>query len=266
MNTEQFFSALWADYVNFAPSAAKIHQVLGGGQAIVNDHIALRSFNTPELGLDAMEPLFLQMGYQRGGEYAFKAKKLLARHYEHPQPGVPKVFISELLLQEFSTELQAQIARLLEQMDLSQAQQASVLYSGRHWAVSHADYQALLAESEYAAWLAAFGFRANHFTVDVNVLPGYDSVAQVNETLKREGFALNVAGGEIKGSPQVMLEQSSTLADKVAVNFSDGVFEIPACFYEFAFRYPQADGGLYRGFVEASADKIFESTNAKADV
>ena len=265
MNTEQFFSALWADYVNFAPSAAKIHQVLGGGHEIVNDHIALRSFNTPELGLDAMEPLFLEMGYRRGGEYAFKAKKLLARHYEHPDAGVPKVFISELLLQEFSADLQQQIAAQLEQMDLSVAQQASLLYSGRHWDVSHADYQRLLAESEYAAWLSAFGFRANHFTVDVNVLPGYESVAQVNEILKRAGFALNTSGGEIKGSAAVMLEQSSTMADKVAVEFSDGSFEIPACFYEFAFRHPQADGSLYQGFVEASADKIFESTNVKAE-
>ncbi len=38
--------------------------------------------------------------------------------------------------------------------------------------------------------------------------------------------------------------------------------EIPSCFYEFAKRYPQADGELYTGFVAASADKIFESTNA----
>ena len=262
MNTNTFFDALWADYLNFAPSAGKIHQVLGGGHEIVNDHIALRTFNTSDLGLDAMEPLFLAMGYQRGGEYAFKTKKLLARHYEHPDITVPKVFISELLLQEFSDGLQAQVASQLAQMNMGGIRDAALLYSGRHWNLSHEQYQALLAESEYAAWLSAFGFRANHFTVNVNVLPGFDSVVQVNEKLKAEGFALNASGGEIKGSPEVMLEQSSTMADKVLVGFSDGRFEIPACFYEFAYRYPQADGSLYQGFVEASADKIFESTNA----
>jgi len=52
------------------------------------------------------------------------------------------------------------------------------------------------------------------------------------------------------------------MADKAEVAFSDGVRAIPSCFYEFALRYPQADGVLYPGFVEASADKIFESTNA----
>ncbi|MGL4837356.1 MAG: DUF1338 domain-containing protein, partial [Shewanella sp.] len=35
----------------------------------------------------------------------------------------------------------------------------------------------------------------------------------------------------------------------------------PSCFYEFALRYPKANGELYTGFVAASADKIFESTN-----
>lgn len=53
------------------------------------------------------------------------------------------------------------------------------------------------------------------------------------------------------------------MADKIAVVFSDTTVEIPSCFYEFALRYPKANGELYTGFVAASADKIFESTNAK---
>ncbi len=261
--TDAFFSRLWEDYLNFAPSAGKIHAVLGGGAPIVNDHIALRTFNTPKLGLAAMEPRILDMGYVRGGEYRFAMKKLKAYHYEHPDPTVPKIFISELLLQECSPALQAIVARLLAQMPAEIPAEAAFLASGRHWNVSHADYQQLIAESEYAGWLAALGFRANHFTVSVNQLPGFESVAAVNERLKAEGFRLNTSGGEIKGSPAVMLEQSSTLADRVRVSFAEGEYEIPGCFYEFAYRYPQADGSLYPGFVEASADKIFESTNAR---
>ncbi len=61
----------------------------------------------------------------------------------------------------------------------------------------------------------------------------------------------------------MLLEQSSTLADKVSVAFSDGELAIPSCFYEFALRYPKADGELYTGFVAASADKIFESTDVR---
>ena len=131
------------------------------------------------------------------------------------------------------------------------------LYAGAPWQVSHTDYQTLLAESEYAAWMAAWGYRANHFTVNINRLKDFDTIQQVNAALKAAGFVLNTVGGEVKGDPEVMLEQSSTMADKAEVPFSDGVRTIPSCFYEFALRYPQADGVLYPGFVEASADKIF---------
>lgn len=261
-STASFFAALWQDFLQFAPSAKRVHALLGGGSPIVNDHIALRTFNTPELGLDALEPLILSMGYRLGDSYQFTAKKLQARHYEHPQTTVPKIFISELLLEQFSAELQSTIAELLSQQALSRPTELNFFHSGRHWELHHSQYQQLVRESEYAGWLAALGFRANHFTVSVNHLPSFSSVSEVNERLKAAGFVLNTAGGEIKGSPEVMLEQSSTMADRVPVEFRDGTFEIPGCFYEFAFRYPQADGKLYSGFVEASANKIFESTNA----
>lgn len=71
-------------------------------------------------------------------------------------------------------------------------------------------------------------------------------------------------GGEIKGSQQVMLEQSATVADHAAVQFTDKNMNIPSCFYEFAQRYPMKNGTLFSGFVEASADKIFSSTNSNS--
>ena len=263
---DTFYAEMWQDYLAHTPSAEKIHALLAGesGAELVNDHIALRTFNTPELGLAALTPLLLELGYTHGGDYLFEAKKLRAHHYEHSDPTVPKVFISELLLEECSPELNAMISGLLESVDVSKTARADFLYSGRHWDVSYETYQALLAESEYAAWVAAFGFRANHFTVSVNHLAGFDTVADVNALLQYQEFVLNTSGGAIKGSPEVLLEQSSTMADRVAVPFSDGVETIPACFYEFALRYAQADGDLYQGFVAASADKIFESTNNAA--
>ena len=53
------------------------------------------------------------------------------------------------------------------------------------------------------------------------------------------------------------------MADKIDVNFTDGQHQIPGCYYEFARRYAGADGEIYQGFIAASADKIFESTDAK---
>ena len=72
---------------------------------------------------------------------------------------------------------------------------------------------------------------------------------------------MNTSGGEIKGSPEQLLEQSSILADKISVEFVETTKEITSCYYEFAFRYSQTNGELYSGFIAESADKIFESTN-----
>lgn len=263
MNVTLFFERLWQQYLAVTPSAEKIHQLLGGGQPIVNDHIAVRSFNLPGTGVEAFAQHLLAMGYRQGGTYHFAAKHLDAAHFEHSDPSVPKVFISELQVESLSPQAQQLVKNLASQVNPELYLRPEVFFSGRPWQLSYADYQCLLQESEYAGWLAAYGYRANHFTVSVNQLAGYQSLQQVNQALLDAGFVLNSVGGEIKGSPEVLLEQSSTLADHAEVSFSDCKQSIPSCFYEFALRYKQADGELYSGFVEASADKIFSSTDSR---
>lgn len=104
----------------------------------------------------------------------------------------------------------------------------------------------------------------NHFTVSINALQKFTTIEAVNSLLKQHGFALNSVGGEIKGSPELKLQQSSTLADKVEFSFGDQQKAvIPSCFYEFALRHPLADGTLFDSFIEGNADKIFESTHAR---
>ena len=112
-----------------------------------------------------------------------------------------------------------------------------------------------------AAWLYVYGYRANHFTVSINYLNKFEGIEAVNSFLKKNGYVLNSSGGEIKGNPGELLEQSSILADRVEVQFSDGKQVIPACYYEFARRYTDTEGKLFNGFVAGSADKIFESTD-----
>lgn len=259
------FENLWENYLNVTPSADKIHDLLGSTQKddIINDHIALRTFNIEKVSLEKLAAHFLAIGYKECGEYHFEAKKLYAKHYEHSDPNQPKVFISELLVEKCSPELQAIVTDMVSQIDESAVTADNFLYSGTHWQVSTDTYKQLLAESEYAAWMSAWGYRANHFTVNINTLAKFDNIHDVNQALKNAGFSLNTSGGEVKGSPEVLLEQSSTLADEYSVTFSDGDMSTPSCFYEFAIRYPKADGELYTGFVAASADKIFESTNAR---
>ncbi len=258
----KLFDNIWQQYLTITPSADKIHQLLGNGNDVINDHVAYRTFNLDKVNLEKLANHLLTIGYTECGQYDFEAKKLTAKHFEHSNSTMPKVFISELRVEEFSTNVQKIIHKLVDQLPENFSDQGNFLYSGRSWEVSSTDYQTLLAESEYAAWLAAWGYRANHFTVSINHLDNFDCIIAVNTSLKEAGHTLNSTGGEIKGDSAVKLEQSSILADKAMVEFTDTSMEIPSCFYEFAKRYPQADGELYTGFVAASADKIFESTNA----
>ena len=262
----KLFEGLWQDYIQITPSAHKIHQLLGnktGESDIINDHIALRTFNIDTVNLEKLAAHFLALGYQQKGDYDFASKKLSAHHFEHPDTTQPKVFISELRVNELSDAAQAIIQKMVASVDVAAVRADNFLYSGTHWTVSHAEYQTLLAESEYAAWMSAWGYRANHFTVSVNHLNSIDELSDVNNILKQAGFTLNASGGEIKGGEDVCLAQSSTMADSSNVNFSDATVSIPSCFYEFAQRYKMQNGEYYQGFVAASADKIFESTNAQ---
>jgi hypothetical protein len=262
MTPDVLFQPLWNDYIQrLCPSAEKVHQLLREDEALINDHIALRTFNVEPLGIATLAQPFLDAGYTPCGDYVFESKKLVAKHFEHPDPTQPKVFISELKVDECSAELQAIVAKLVEQVEVSKLQSLEFLYGGRLWDLSYADFQTLAQESEYASWLAAHGYGANHFTVSVNQLNAFGEVVDVNNHLRDSGFTINEFGGEVKGSPDVLLEQSSTMADKVPVQFTEGTEIIPGGFYEFAKRYPMSNGELYPGFVAASADKIFESTN-----
>jgi len=261
---QELFNNIWQQYLAVTPSADKIHQLLGNGNDVINDHVAYRTFNLDKVNLEKLASHLITIGYTECGQYDFAAKKLTAKHFEHSNSTMPKVFISELRVEEFPAEVQKIIHKLVDQLPDNISDQENFLYSGRSWEISSTDYQTLLATSEYAAWLAAWGYRANHFTVSINHLDNFDCIVAVNDRLKAAGHSLNNTGGEIKGNEIVKLEQSSTLADKAIVEFSDKSMEIPSCFYEFAKRYSQADGELYTGFVAASADKIFESTNAIA--
>lgn len=262
---DQLMDAMWQDYLHLNPDAQKIYQLFSeqNDNQVINDHIALRTFNLAKVSINQVAKPFIEAGYQAAGEYHFKEKKLYAKHFQHDDPNLPKLFISELLVEQVSQETRAIIEYLVDQIPSEAIAQDNFCFSGRHWNTDYATYQQLLAESEYAAWMTAFGYRPNHFTVYINALKSHLSLEAVNQFLLDQGFELNASGGLIKGSPGVFLEQSSTLANKTDVRFNDQTIAIPSCFYEFARRYPLSSGELYQGFVAQSADKIFESTDAR---
>ena len=261
MDRTKFFEALWADFATIAPQAAAIRRRLEEhGETIANDHVAFRTYNLGPISLERLEPLVLGLGYEVLDEYRFEDKHLRARAYVCA--GSPRVFLSELLCEELSGWSQAMINQLLAQVPPDVATSPAVFWSGRPWApLRFADYERLSNESEYAGWLAALGLRPNHFTVSINQLRQLLSVEQVLAFVEAAGYRINEAGGRVKGDSGVLLEQGSTLADRVPVQFADGPRIIPTCYYEFALRHRDRSGQLYEGFVPASADRIFESTH-----
>lgn len=260
----ELLDSMWNDYLLLNPQARQVRDLFESrGEQVVNDHIAFRTYDLPGLDIDTLARPFLAAGYRPGGRYEFPEKKLDALHFEPPSPDLPLVFISALDVSAFPEEVQRIIRELAAQVDPADVARDDFLYSGRPWRLDLSTYEALLAHSEYAAWVAAFGYRPNHFTVRVNDLCTLPSLEAVNELLEQNGFVLNASGGKIKGSPEQLLEQSSTLANRVEVAFSDTRATIPSCYYEFARRYAGPDGELYMGFIAASADRIFESTDRR---
>lgn len=262
LSLTDLLTAMWTDYCDLNPAAKRIYDLFRSeGETVLNDHIALRTFNHPRLGLESLAKVFKKHGYLEKGDYVFIEKKLYAKHYEHPDKSQPKIFISELELEKVSPFIRTEMTKLIEKIPQTMIDSDEFSMRGRPWDMSFELYSELAKESEYASWVAAYGFRPNHFTVNVNALKKLNDLKTLNQFVESHGYRLNQSGGVIKGNPQVCLEQSSTMAEEVPVQFTDGTHKIPGCYYEFAKRYALPNGELYQGFVAASADKIFESTN-----
>ncbi|MBM3381565.1 MAG: DUF1338 domain-containing protein [Betaproteobacteria bacterium] len=284
------FRELWNNYRMKVEEVPRVEDALRSlGEVWHEDHVAFRTLPGEHCGSHVLEGLFRLMGYRRRDNYVFRDKRLKAFWMEPPtEPStpahlvLPKVFISELELKDFSPEFRACIQKYTSQLETSpllewrraeeelkradypthpaandsvrlletlKTSLVSYLGNGPAWKrPSFTDYQMLLRESEYAAWTLVFGAVPNHFTVSVHLMKRFASLEQFNEFLiNKLAVAMNDSGGKIiKGSASVQLEQSATLAHKIPVLFQEGVRLLPYAFVEFAFRYPHegmpADG------------------------
>jgi len=249
---------------------------------IENDHIAFRTIGVPELGIQSLEKIFLHYGYTKREPYHFKEKKLDAFWYAPPAPNYPRIFVSELRVKDLSAEAQRIITSYTKEVLVDPVSNLNLddgpavdtfLHSALWRTPTLADYQTLAAESEYAAWVIYNRYYLNHFTISLQNLPaGYNTVADFNSFLEKEGFVLNNAGGKIKESPDGLLLQSSTVAKMIPATFANNeVQKIAGSYVEFAERrvLPQyanlpADqitrAHRREGFEAGNADRIFEST------
>ncbi|MEY2648745.1 MAG: hypothetical protein RL282_1458, partial [Bacteroidota bacterium] len=225
---------------------------------------------------------FLHYGYSKKEHLNFAAKKLDAYWYAPPEEHFPRIFISELRVNELSEEAQQIILSYTDEvksdpvddLDLNDAQAVGAFLHKGLWRLpSVADYQRLLSESEYAAWVIYNRYYLNHYTISLHHLKeGYNTCEQFNAFLESIGIKLNNSGGKIKVSPDGLLRQSSTVAQVIEAPFAKGMrLPIAGSYVEFAERgVLPAFTHLHKnelkrehfrdGFEAGNADKIFEST------
>ncbi|KAL0385706.1 UNVERIFIED_CONTAM: hypothetical protein Sradi_2964900 [Sesamum radiatum] len=120
---ESFFRSILAAmetvYLNRNPTAKAILELVRSvdNDRICYDHFAFRTFGVNGHGIDSMAKLFLDFGYVQREELRFPAKKLKAFWFSPPNilysdadGGVngplPRIFISELLVDQMTPEAQ----------------------------------------------------------------------------------------------------------------------------------------------------------------
>lgn len=290
--SESFFRSVLGSmetiYLNRNPTAKSVLELVHstGNDRICYDHLAFRTFGVNGHGIDSMAEIFLDFGYTKKDELRFPAKKLKAYWFAPPATSnedgdgingpLPRVFISELLVDQMSSEAQEIIRKYTGMSGLGKryAALASALGSLTWEKPLYSEFQQLARESEYAAWTLVNGYAVNHVTISVHRLKSHlRSINNLNKFIEENGFKLNSEGGILKVSPDGFLLQSSTVADSMPFHFFDGVTEsVPCSYIEFAERLvlPQyrnlPDDEIEEfhrrdGFEVGNADKIFESTS-----
>lgn len=276
-------------YMDRNPTAKAILELVRSAEndRVCYDHFAFRTFGVNGHGIDSMAKFFLDFGYTTKEELRFPAKKLRALWFSPPKNAVseagsgtdgplPRIFISELLVDQLSPESQEIIKKYTEISGNgnNHAALASTLGTLTWEKPLYSEFRQLARESEYAAWTLVNGYALNHVTISAHRLRSrLRNIRNLNEFIEESGFKLNSEGGVLKVSPDDLLQQSSTVADSTSFTFSDGNTEsVPCSYIEFAERLvlpeyralPENEVEEFHrrdGFEVGNADKIFESTS-----
>jgi Domain of unknown function (DUF1338) len=288
------YSLLWQEYSARVSHARTYQQMItAAGGTVANDHIAFRSLrllvDSPQgqinLGVNYLGQLAEALGYVATGEYTFAETHLYARYYRHPQQeefDLPKLFISELIVDE----LPANIAQLIYQTVSSIkyriipslqspedpetiAQELQKIFTRPWQPPRHSVVEKVNQISQYGAWVLLHGYAVNHFTGYVNrqhtaIYPDIDTTARGLADL---GVPMKA---QIEGNVTCGLRQTATQAvtEMVTVIDDSNGTEIPIpwtyAYYEIAQRYTiEVESGkqqLFDAFLGNNAQQLFEMT------
>jgi hypothetical protein len=227
---EWLLAQLWEQFLGDVPYAREYVRI--AGNTFQNDHVAFRSLRQPGGGIEQMSSVFERFGWRTVGHYRFPDVHLDAVHLSHPA-GLPRVFISQLRVQELSAPTQALLARLLPTQAPRDLEEMPAWFAAPPPG-AEADLLTLEGESQYAAWYWLFGRKVNHFTAAVK------DIDQWQARLRAAGVPMKAV---IEGQRGSLLRQTATVAAPARILFSDGrEGEWPYGYLELAERHPAFDG------------------------
>jgi hypothetical protein len=271
------WNRLWDAYQERVPYARTYRRMIEeAGGVVANDHIAFRALRLVEggqdFGIGYLERFVTALGYRAEGEYVFAHQHLFARHYRHPEQerfDLPKLFISELVVDDLPTEAAGAIRATVAGTTLSQPVpddlESLVAVFRRPWpAPLRSTVEQVNCASQYGAWVLLHGYAVNHFTGYVNRqgTPRYPNIEATATGLAALGVPMK---SEIEGAVGSGLRQTATKAVEIPVAVREQV-DAPVteiswtyAYYEIAERGP-VEGTLFEGFLGPQAKNLFEMT------
>jgi hypothetical protein len=294
------WDTLWQDYYHRVEYARIYEQMIReAGFTIANDHIAFRSLGLTinrqgeeiNLGIPYLAKIVEALGYEKAGEYEFsdypsgtlRDRYLKACHYRHPEQNrfnLPKLFISELVVDALPATLAQQIKETVNtgsffhQPDLNKwlttespetiITQLKTVFSRPWQPPKRSLVEAVNAVSQYGAWVLLHGYAVNHFTGYINHhhTSIYSDIEKTAQALGDRGIPMK---NKIEGSLNTGLRQTATVAitEMVEVwdDLSQKLSQIPwtYAYYELAERN-LVKGKLFEGFLDAQAKNLFSMT------
>ncbi len=294
--TQLIFEKLWEQYVERVPYARQYADlVIGKGGKVVIDHIAFRTFNVhtgeqPE-GIRAIKHILNFLGYVPVTKYKFPKKKLNSTHFEHPDETLPKIFVSQLEVNELPDWAQnmindtvhntfyllsdkgLELLRVLEEKGVLPVEAADYLvedivqYFRRPWNIPTKENVLKINDiSQFGAWVLIHGNAVNHFAVLVNDqnIEEWPNLEATCNALRTLGIPMK---DTIEGEPGSKLRQTATLASKEEVDVKgEMLFEKmnwTYAYFELTERnYIEVEGmrKLFSGYLRKQATHFFDLT------
>jgi hypothetical protein len=287
---------LWNQHIERVQYAKKYADLVAEkGGKVIFDHIAFRTLNThcgeqPE-GIRAIRHILNFLEYKPITKYTFSKRKLNAVHFEHPDPMFPKIFVSQLEVNELPewaqkminntvgnttyllSDQSIELLRILEQNGILPLEAADILvddlvnYFRRPWNIPLKDYILKINDvSQYGAWVLLHGNSVNHFAANVNSqnVKEWPDLETTYNALTKSGIPMK---NTIEGKPGSKLRQVASLAvkEEVTVKGESGFEKMiwTFAYLELAQRNFIEENGtqkLFNGFLGEQATHFFDLT------